>query len=489
VTRHARIEPSLELPELSEWIEEEVGHLFVRQRERKLGYVRYLLDAAFFRRLPHKNPIRYGSLKTSSLHDQFFEASAFNSRDLADQLGDSYRAALTRFFDFAPENEGYSREYKTTKAYHLNERTLAKLIDVWRNSSSSRVINKVNGEVLTVDDLPDNGVLRPRKIGIHVPSLIPLSSDHIDRLIQWEESEGDASGRNVPTHRRPRFVRRLRALYRARHYARLLGGIPNLYVDTREADWRTDGDGRLSALGDFNLQGSPRDLRPLLLKGSGWTDWDFKACHPTIFVALATAYGVPTPTWQDCLANRKTRIAELGEATDIRPKKLKRIILALLYGQPLSASPKGQLRDLIGKDGVAKLKENSYFAALKTEIREARLVIIARHQQGYQIKNAVGKLRATRKPSTDEGTQKSRRKPKRMPVQPRKLLSHILTGYEAWALRTVVANTQGVKVLIHDGFITGTEADIDEQEEHLDAQSKETWGFPLQLKLEGSTPF
>jgi DNA-binding winged helix-turn-helix (wHTH) protein len=421
--------------------------------------------------------------------DQFFESSTFNSRELADVLGDAYREALQPFFEFPSTNEGYSRKYKTTKPYVLNERTVEKLTEIWRNGLATRVVNRANDADLTAGDLPSNGVLRPKKAGIEVPSLIPMSLDHINQLIEADESLGDARGRSVALHVRRRFVRRLRTLYLVRQYVRLLGGVPNLYADTEKPDWRTDGNGRLYGLGDFHIQRCPRDLRPLLLRGTGWIDADFKACHPSVFVALATAYGIAVPTWQDYLANRKVRVEELAEAIEVRPSKIKRVLLALLYGQPLSASSKGQLMDVVGKEGVDRLKSNAFYTALRKELRRARPVIIEQHRKGYQITNAVGKQKAIRKESVKQKTEIKTRKPKRKRVHPRKLLSHIITGYEAWVLRAAVDYTPDTKVLIHDGFITANKPDLTELEKHLNTTSQDKWGFPLNQRLETSKPF
>ena len=258
----------------------------------------------------------------------------------------------------------------------------------------------------------------------------------------------------------------------------MLDGLPNLYADFLNDD-PTEGNGRQWGVGAFHLQRLPRTPPPgMLYAGTGWWDFDFRSCHASILHSLARAYGLETPWLDAYLSDREQINEEISEDIAVPVWKMKRVMNSTLYGQPLSKTPRSSLLKTLGSSAaVDKLTLHLYYRMLRDELNQViRPVVIAKHSNGKEIINVVGKVRTLEEENTlHPGTFKK--------VPPRKLLSHILTGYEAWALNVVCSNQTDLIALMHDGWVSEQRRDTVALEAAIQKQSKGAFGFPLELMI------
>jgi hypothetical protein len=295
----------------------------------------------------------------------------------------------------------------------------------------------------------------------------------------------DETGEQLSGKSRHIAIRVVRELYRARQWVRAFGGIPNLYSDYHGTD-PTENNGRLWGAGEYHPQRIKRIALPLIFGGTGWRDYDFRLCHPTIMVALAAAYHTPMPLLADYVDNRDAWVERLSDHLDIRRASIKELMNSALYGAPLSLNPRSSVYGLVGHRGVALLKSYQPYLDLRAEIRGASKVIVRNHVVGDHVQNAVGKRRSLQRATRRRG--KSSYKQPRAEFT-RKLLSHVLTGYEAWALNVVCRNRDDVLVLMHDGFICASERDENRLQALIVQESNRQFGFVISLKLSLKTDF
>ena len=462
---------NLALPALNGYVRQEVQSLTKRNVERKTRHLVRILNLAYFRCRPHKRPLAYGDIPGYNAFEQMMSASAFTARELRKGLGGStgdYTKYMRLFFDFVPGNSGYSRNRRITKGYVLKPSTVAVLNDCWRSTEPGVVVDDT-GRPLDSTFYPANG-LDGVSSSITVPALITLDRVQLNERITAEETAAAAIGdglMKIPV--RARHAVALRWLYLVRKWVITFGGVPNCYRDVRKDG--SLGSGRLFGIGELHLQRLKKTARRLCYHGTGWWDYDFVACHPRLFLNLANAVDHECPFLRDYLDHRATISEEWAEDLDLPTSKIKRLINAMIYGQPISESPHSSLCQLIGKDGVQRVKQNLYYAAIWGEIREARTIIIDRHTKGDVVINAVGR---ERRPL---GNEKGKR------TRATKLLSHILNGYERWALEIACGERDDVLVLMHDGWVSRTERNTKEIGRQIRKQSKKRFSFQLHLKV------
>lgn len=438
------LRPRLRLPDIEDWVNNAISLLTRQERGGKARFVSRLLHLSFFMERLHKNPPFTSAFEGIPQYRWFSFSSAFSSRMLRTGLGGAhadYQKYLHPFWIFEDGNEGYSKKGKITKAYLLKNSALDSLNNQWSGSSTAEIVDRDTGDALSRKDFPNNGICRSYRSSITIRSIIPYPIDKIDTLIAKEEAEqADVHGSGLPFHLRRRRVRALRYFYQARHWIRLLDGMPNLYADYFEDD-HTALNGRLWGIGGFSLQRLPRDARSLLYSGTGWTDFDFISCHGSILHSLARAYGLETPFFDDYMASREEINDLIAQDINISTGKMKRVMNATIYGQPLSKSPHMSLLSTIGGAAIDALTNHLYYRMMRDEIINViRPVVILNHVRGDVVVNAAGKERKVVEKDSRNGQTKA--------VPPRKLLSHILTGYEAWALDRVCRNTKDLIALM-----------------------------------------
>lgn len=467
-------EPMLVVPELEAWLADEVG-LITRQDVRaKARRLASYLNMAYFGAAPHRNPVIGRWARHRPTLDWVLHASSFRGPALRKAFGEDYKRLLRRFFDFPEANEGYSsgigrenrqaRQQRLTKAYLLTSATVEALDTIWRTDAPAIVRDKHTGKRLTAKQFPPNGVLATGYGSLHVPGLLAIDATRLTDTVDEVE-------RQTPTNvvLRAEHLRVLRELFHARKWVNTIGGIPNLYTD-RPADGDTDGSGRLNGIGPLHIQGMSRRARSYVLQGTGWRDYDFRKCHPTIFVALADAYSVRPALLSDYLVNPDSWGSALASRLDIHEGKVKQLMNSLLYGLPITTWPKSALVRLVGQANAARLEDDAEFRVLLSGIATASKEIVCRHQHGEFIENVVGKRTNIKSPVNRSN-------------RTAKLLSHVLNGYEVWALNVACGGANDIKALIHDGFVSASQKDEAMIEARIAEQSYQQFGFTIPLRL------
>ena len=464
--------PTLRLPALNAWVRTVVAPLARQGKTAKTRFISRLLTDSYLLRHLHRSPhITFVLLHPSALTDPYVFASAYSSRDLRDHLGGAhapYMTYLTPFWHFDPSNYGYSKFGGITKPYVLNAITIAKLDELWGNSNPGEVIDRDTGVPLSSAALPFNGVCKTSYSQITIRPLVTFDRAHVNAVIHRQEAA-------VPGNlglRRQRVLA-LRFLYVIRKWLLTFGGVPNLYrdYDTLPAD----GNGRLTGIGGLSLQTIPRGARRLLYSGLGWWDFDFQSCHLSILHSLCNGLKLNTPALDDYMGDKAGADALLADELEVPVKRMKRVMNALLYGQSIANNPHSSLYDLIGTDAIDQLQLSIYYRWLKDELTHVRKQIIAAHQLGDVIRNAVGKELAT------EGIDPKTGKVKRLSNA--RLLSHILTGYEAWALDLVCRDQDDLVVLMHDGWVAERDRDVTLPEQLIHQESTKHLMTPLTLRI------
>jgi hypothetical protein len=257
----------------------------------------------------------------------------------------------------------------------------------------------------------------------------------------------------------------------------VFGGGPNLNKQ------KATGSGRLNGIGRFHLQRTPKNARRLLFRGSGYWSYDFKGCHWYITQALCRHYGIHSPVIDGYLTD-KTRtelaVAERLELPERNGKsaKAKALLLGLLMKRVLTTSPYSPLATEIGTQSVKLAQKDAFIRALEAELKPIRKAIIKHHSHQGIVSNALGKTKPLR--FIDKKSGKSKK------TSEKELFSHILQGYEAWALNALLKTENDTLLLLFDGWISEHSKSTTELEEKLRNLSSLELGFPLLLEISSS---
>lgn len=235
--------------------------------------------------------------------------------------------------------------------------------------------------------------------------------------------------------------------------------------------------------GRTSLQFASRNVRAAAL--AGFWDYDIANCHPAIIACLAARIGLPSPVLDHYIANKDAIRQRIADEAGITAKQAKQCLLMVVYGAMPSTSERTAMVKMFAaqfaqefsktmeeakaketgliaaKEAVQRLRKNPRFAAIYKEIERLRLAIIKDHTRlaGWVV-NPLG----LRIPATE---------PERV------LLSHITQGYEAAALRAVVArHGESVLLCLHDGWVARHRLDVPQCEADLLAAT----GIPLRIE-------
>lgn len=225
--------------------------------------------------------------------------------------------------------------------------------------------------------------------------------------------------------------------------------------------------GRALANGTLNLQSCHREVRKACLPGH--FDYDVECCHFALLASLAQRNGFQTPRIDAYTTNKLELRRRVRMVANASLSDAKAVITSLIYGAQLSASPKGSLAALVGKDAAERLTRLDPLRALADEIRDARSVVLESHRAEVErfgnLTNAAG------------------RRIKARGVKGTSLLSHILQGEESQVLKACIAfASEHIVLLAHDGFVTVEEIDAAALEQRI----RMSTGHRLKLC---STPF
>jgi len=242
----------------------------------------------------------------------------------------------------------------------------------------------------------------------------------------------------------------------------------------REANWEITGrgnvahryqeatTGRLSAMGNINLQTAPRTVRKAALVNQ-W-DYDFENCHYAILQQMAKRYGMECPHIEYYLHHKDYARTKLAKEIDVNVLQIKRVLIAVIYGAHASTSQKVALYDAIGdKEKVRQLLHTDTFRNLHSEVKQARDIVLDNWTVSRgSLKNDCGKWINVKED-----------KAKRM--------AHLIQGAEAFMLRTAfMLYPNDIILLLHDGFVSTGQLD----KERIKKAIKETTGYDMDLSEE-----
>ena len=199
--------------------------------------------------------------------------------------------------------------------------------------------------------------------------------------------------------------------------------------------------GRLYADG-WSLQTAPKPLRQAVF--TNHTEWDFEACHPAIMAGKAKQYGISCDTLDFFTANRAAVRRKIAQETGLTTSEVKTAFTSVLYGANTTTFPDSALFRRLGAEGLANISENWFFKGLQGEVKAISDELLKAYTGSQGVTNKLGKLL-----------------PNIAAVTRNQKVAHILQGYEAFMLDTVVlalADEEGisqqVKLLQHDGWTT-----------------------------------
>ena len=196
--------------------------------------------------------------------------------------------------------------------------------------------------------------------------------------------------------------------------------------------------GRLMAQGILNLQTCHREVRKACLPGH--YDYDVECCHYALLASLAKRQEFSTPCI-DAYINDKNKLRrEVQMASGGSYEDAKRIITALIYGAPLTASPQGSIADLVGVSGADRLCRLQSLSDLYAELKATRNQVMEAHRQEIERTGRITNAAGRRIPAKG--------------MRPSQLLSHVLTGEESEVLKAAIAYAStNIVLLAHDGFV------------------------------------
>ena len=210
------------------------------------------------------------------------------------------------------------------------------------------------------------------------------------------------------------------------------GYIPQQYTQSSTGRWYCQGQ-------LISLQNMPRELRKIVFQGH--YDYDIESCHYALFAQMAARYAYKTPIIDQLVANKTAFRREIAESISLSVSKIKKALIALIYGAPLSSSLFASLGASIGKDSAAAFCRLEKIRLLHKELKEGSKIIIEgythkSHKRGSLI-NDIGRSCVVSQCSKAS------------------LLSHLLQGAESQILCAIGKRWGGNMILLmHDGFMT-----------------------------------
>lgn len=227
--------------------------------------------------------------------------------------------------------------------------------------------------------------------------------------------------------------------------------------------------GRLFAEGEFNLQGTYREVRRAALAGC-W-DADISNAHWCFLQQLAGRLGLRTPHIDAYLADKAGMRNLVAARAGISTKDAKTILLGIVYGmnlQATEAAKKAAIIELIGAERAAMLRHFEPLQDLYKEVCAIRKPIIehyaAQSTRRGHIVNDLGRIIAVAPHAKEPG----------------KLLAHILQGIEALILSKVIAkHGESLRLLAHDGWVMAEQPN----KAAMEAMIERSTGYKVALEV------
>lgn len=210
------------------------------------------------------------------------------------------------------------------------------------------------------------------------------------------------------------------------------------------------------------IQSTPREVISAAL--DGYWDYDLSNAHFSILKAWANKLGHDAPVIDMYLREKKKIRTELAAKCDADSNDIKPCLISFLYGAALSSHEKyASIGKLLGTASAKRFNTDPFVTSLNKEIKRIR---------GYVVKDM--KMHAGRYVNAMNISLLPSKKDDKAVV-----LSHALQGFEALALKTVMAK-YGPKILLpmHDGWISSERMDCGELEQLI----KGATGFDLAVE-------
>jgi len=196
----------------------------------------------------------------------------------------------------------------------------------------------------------------------------------------------------------------------------------------------------------LSLQNIPKEVRYALM--TGYTDWDFEACHPAILANYMRLHHYALPTVESYVQMKAPMRRVLATEVGVDLGQIKKAITVLVYGASITNTRESALVNILGREGVQAFRTNPFLATMAAELREASVQVLRDHQsvsaKGSVVTNVLGKEYLV-----SDG------------VKSGSLVSHVLQGYEARMLEIIMQAMAGpdgithdVRIIQHDGFTT-----------------------------------
>ncbi len=438
-----------------------------KPRERQRGLL-HLVQGAYSRRNPHE-----ALPDCEALGAEYLEAvlHARGSRPRIDAL-------LAPLFEFPEGRRGWDHRRGLSKPYRLRAEPRAALEEVHASADAFPVVvEDANARALRdFRDLPDHGIDPALGTGISVPKVFPVELPAVDRavaLLDGRIAEEGASAPLDPVNKPGGLTlddgRSI--LLSCRGSVKSIGGLPNLYA--------LEDSGRLGGVGRESVVGLPRPVRQLLLAGSGLVDYDIRACNWSLFANAADALGFDAPHVRALLEDPARYYAGLAAAVGLpSPGSLKPVLLSLLTGATLSPYPHRSGTQAIGEDAMRRLAALTGVVALHDEVRTGMGYLTDALLPGERDGTATVFVNAVDGVLRPDG---------RGRVTAGQKASHLLTGLEQLAVRSVCPHVRGLRGVIYDGFIAEAQ-DTGAWAAHVREASRRRLGFPLEVSFK-ATPF
>jgi len=215
--------------------------------------------------------------------------------------------------------------------------------------------------------------------------------------------------------------------------------------------------GRVYTTGNTSIQQMNRIIRPIVMGGMGYWDYDIENCHFTLMKHIAAYYGYKRlDSIEEYLKNKSVIRKRLALLVDEDVSIIKQILLSILYGSSQMVRKGNAVTDLIGGKKQHEINTDAFVDMLYKDIKGLTQFIVDRTEREtdkHPYLRLHGKkvlyyenIRHKRLAVMGENGKKT---------PGRKILAHILQGLESKILDIIMGSVgREIKVLIHDGFIT-----------------------------------
>ena len=223
------------------------------------------------------------------------------------------------------------------------------------------------------------------------------------------------------------------------------GYIPQQYTQSSTGRWYCQGQ-------LISLQNMPRQLRTIVFQGH--YDYDVESCHYALFAQMASRHAFDTPVIDQLVANKQAFRLKIALSLGISVATVKKVLISLIYGSPLSPSLYCSLAHSLGKPTAEAFCNLEDIQSLHSEISVGSKIIVEGYKQNSRrmgsITNDIGRSCVISQYSKAS------------------LLSHLLQGAEAQILSSIGKRWGHLIILLmHDGFVTKKRLKTDMLREHV----------------------